>query len=93
MTSTAWFGITDIKDCFHNMLIPKRLSDFFSLIPVTAKEVGIQGNTLLQNGCEVVSENETLVSPAWSVVPMGCLWFSVFCSERDRDHCVSCTSS
>ena len=34
----AWFGITDTKDCFHNMLIPEWLSGFFSLIPVTAKE-------------------------------------------------------
>ena len=25
---TAWFGITDIKDCFHNILIPEWLSDF-----------------------------------------------------------------
>ena len=85
----AWFGITDIKDCFHNMLIPEWLSDSFTLVPVTAKEVGIEGSTLLQNGCKVVLESETLVSPAWSALPMGCSWSFVFCSERDRDHCVS----
>ena len=67
----AWLGITDIKDCFHNMLIPEWLSDFFSPIPVRAKEVGMEGSTLLQNGCKVVLENETLVSLAWSVLPMG----------------------
>ena len=46
----AWFGITE---CFRNMLIPEWRSDFFSLIPVTATEVGIEGSTLLQNGCKV----------------------------------------
>ena len=85
----AWFGITDIKDCFHNMLVPEWLSDSFTLIPMTAEEVGIEFCTLLQNGCKVVLESETLVSPAWSALPMGCSWSFVFCSERDRDHCVS----
>ena len=33
--------------------------------------VGIEGRILLQNGCKVVLESETLVSPAWSVLPMG----------------------
>ena len=28
MMPAAWFGITNIKDCFHNMVIPKWLSDF-----------------------------------------------------------------
>ena len=28
MMPTAWFGITDIKDCFHDMLISEWLSDF-----------------------------------------------------------------
>ena len=51
---------------------------FFSLIPVTAKEVGIEGNTLLQNGCKVVLGSETLVSPAWSVLSMGCSWSLYF---------------
>ena len=31
MMPTAWFGNTDIKDCFHNMLIAEWLSFFFSL--------------------------------------------------------------
>ena len=44
----AWFGTTDIKNCFHNVLIPEWLSEFFSLIPVTAKEVGIEGCILLR---------------------------------------------
>ena len=51
---------------------------FFTLIPVTAKEVGIEGSTLLQNGCKVVLESEKLVSPAWSVLPMGCSWSLYF---------------
>ena len=60
------------------MLIPEWLLDFLSLIPVTAKEVDIEGSTLLQNGCKVVLEIETLVSPAWSVLPMGCSWSLYF---------------
>ena len=36
------------------MLIPECPSDFFSLPPATAKEAGIEGSTLLQNGCKVV---------------------------------------
>ena len=45
---------------------------------MTAKEGGIQGSTLLHNGCKVVLENETLVSPAWSVLTMGCSWSLYF---------------
>ena len=71
----GWCGITDIKDCFHNTLI---LGFFFSLILVTAKEIGIEGSTLLQNGCKVVLESETLVSLAWSVLPKGCSWSLYF---------------
>ena len=74
----AWFCITDIKDCFHNMFDSCVTFGFFSLIPATAKEVGIEGSTLLQNGCKVVLESETLVSLAWSVLPMGCSWSSYF---------------
>ena len=85
----AWFGITDMKDCSHIMWIPEWLSDFFSLLPVTAKEVGIEGSTLLQNGCKVVLESETLVSPTWSGAAHGMFEVLVFCSERDRGHRVS----
>ena len=56
---TAWFGITDIKDCFHNMLIPEWLPDFFSHMPVTAREVGVEGSTLMQKGCQVLLESVT----------------------------------
>ena len=56
------------------MLMYDWLSDFFSQIPVTAKEVGIEGSTLVQNDCKVVLESETLMSPAWSEVFMGCSW-------------------
>ena len=45
---------------------------------MTAKDVGIEGSTLLQNGCKVVLESESLVSPAWSVLPMGCSWSLYF---------------
>ena len=45
---------------------------------MTAKEVGIEGSTLLQNGCKVVLESETLVSPAWSVLAMECSWSLYF---------------
>ena len=30
----AWFGITDIKDCFHNIRIHEWFSDYFGLQPV-----------------------------------------------------------
>ena len=45
---------------------------------MTAKEVGIECSALLQNGCKVVLESETLVSSAWSVLPMGCSWSLYF---------------
>ena len=45
---------------------------------IIAKEVGIEGSTLLQNGCKVVLESDTLVSPVWSVLPMGCSWSLYF---------------
>ena len=45
---------------------------------MTAKEVGIEGSTLLQNSCKVVLDSETPVSPAWSVLPMGCSWSLYF---------------
>ena len=48
------------------------------MILVTAKEVGIQGSTVLQSGCKVVLEKETLVSPAWSVPSMRCSWSLYF---------------
>ena len=40
----AWFGITDIKDSFHNMLIPEWLSDFsvyLGVIATTQQEADI----------------------------------------------------
>ena len=45
---------------------------------MTAKVVGIQGSTLLQIGCKVVLENETLASLASSVLPMACSWSLYF---------------
>ena len=51
---------------------------FFSLMPETTREVGIEGSTLLQNGCQVLLEHETLISPAWSVLFMGCSWSLYF---------------
>ena len=47
-------------------------------MPVTAREVGIEGSTLLQNGCQVLLENETLTSPAWAVLPTVCSWSLYF---------------
>ena len=75
---TAWFGITDIKDCSHNMLTPEWISDYFSLMPVTAGEVEIEGSTLLQNSHRVALGNDILVTPAWAVLPMGCSWSLYF---------------
>ena len=50
-------------------------------MPVTAREVGIASSTLLQSGCRVLLRNDTLVSPAWAVLPMGCLWSLYFCQS------------
>ena len=64
-TPKAWFGITDIKDCFHNMRIPDWFSDYFSLLHVAAWEAEIEGSTLVQNGRRVFLGRDTSVTPAW----------------------------
>ena len=78
----AWFGITDIKNCFHNMRIPDWFSDYFSLLHVAAWEAEIEGSTLRQNGRRVFLGRDTSVTPALAVLPMRVLVVLVFCSER-----------
>ena len=80
--SEAWFGITDVKDCFHNMRIPDWFSDYFSLLHVAAWETEIEGSTLRQNGRRVFLGRDTSVTPALAVLPMRVLVVLVFCSER-----------
>ena len=74
----ACFGITDIKDCFHNMLIPEWLSGFFSLIPVTAKE---RGWYWAAPCCRMVAKL-CLKLKRWYLLrgrlPMGCSWSLYF---------------
>ena len=47
-------------------------------MPMTAREVEIEGSTLFQNGRRVLLCNDTLVTPAWAVLPLGCSWSLYF---------------
>ena len=38
-----WLGLSDVKDCFHRMRVPKWLAEHFAWRPVPAKVVGMTG--------------------------------------------------
>jgi len=39
-------GLADVKDCFHRMIVPPELSDFFCFPPIRARDVGLSGHII-----------------------------------------------
>eukprot|EP00435_Cladocopium_sp_Y103_P029361 s335_g7.t1 len=72
-----YFGLSDIKDCFHRLRIPSWLSKYFALKPVPCEWVGLDGTELegkrLQRG-------DTIYPMAGSL-PMGFSW-SLYFAQR-----------
>ena len=81
-------GVADVSDAFHNMRIPWHLSRYFALMPLTAGEAGLVGQTL--GG--VVLDNKDLVSPAAGSLPMGFSWSLFFCQATTEGKMRSCGS-
>ena len=70
-------GCGDVKDAFHNMLIPAWLGKYFCLPAVAAKTVGLGGKWL---------EGKLLLadSPVWAYpcsLPMGFGWSLYLCQD------------
>lgn len=68
-----YFGLADVKDCFHRLKCPYWLSEYFCLRPIPAKWVGMGGHIV--SGEKVSHEQE--IYPMAGSFPMG---FSCLCS-------------
>ena len=62
------FGVADVADCFHHMLLPECLKDYFCWPPVPAGSVGISAI-----GGQPVSAG-TMIWPRNCALPMGFSW-------------------
>lgn len=72
-----YFGLSDIKDCFHRLRIPSWLSKYFALKPVPCQWVGLEGQEIegkrLSRG--------DMVFPMAGSLPMGFSW-SLFFAQK-----------
>ena len=69
-TLVFFLGTADVEDCFHRILIPDWLSDYFGLEPLYASEIGMNGKTV--GG--VVLGPDTAIYPCPRSMPTGFGW-------------------
>jgi hypothetical protein len=74
---TCNLAVGGIKDCFHNLIIPKLLSRYFALPPVPAHVVHLTGCVV--EG--VTLKSDSLVWPVPRALPMGFSWSPFFCQD------------
>ena len=75
------FGTADVKDCFHRLRTPPWMWEYFTLPAVPAKLLNVTG--VLWGG--EVLEADSLVIPAWGVLPMGFNWSLYFAEDINSE--------
>ena len=78
------FGLSDVKDCFHRMVQPKWMREYFSLDPVPAEWLGLGGTIL--DGYRL--KHDDLIWPMPAPLCMGFSW-SLFFAQKANQHLMS----
>jgi hypothetical protein len=79
-------GFLDVRDCFHRMVMPEWLSEYFCFRPVAAKYVDVSKGLIGGGPCGT----DELVWPCCRCLPMGFSW-ALFLAQRVNEHvCQPC---
>ena len=74
-------GLSDVKDCFHRLRQPRWLAEYFCLMPIKARWVGLEGSSL--DG--VLLHADSVIYPMPGSLCMGFSW-SLYFSQAINEH-------
>ena len=74
-------GLSDVKDCFHRLRQPRWLAEYFCLMPIKARWVGLEGSSL--DGA--ILHADSVIYPMPGSLCMGFSW-SLYFSQAINEH-------